>query len=582
MLFGWRKKFVEHVGAGASQLTPEATIHDGPPDEDFTVWEQRNRERKHFVCAIAFQCDNGKMKYGTGILIGPDLVLTNYHVIDECAQNRTGRAVRSLRCKFDYFRSPENGRVSHAIDVALVPNDWLIAFSELDENDLSDTGAGSTPDKLDYAVIRLARQIGLEPLGGGDDDLADVRGWEVLPSQPALPQTNDIVVVMHHPVEIRADPPQLPLRRSENRVLGVVASGLRIHHDASTAPGSSGSPCFGRNGLFVALHHGSQKVAAGETPGWNQSIPMKEIVRHLGENGHQAVLNNRPPEDERQTFSPPPRVEPVANRQRISDAISKQRVASARVLIDRTRPETSIMQSKLSQGMVHVVTCREIDRYLRFLERLTNLSLPLNAVGLQQATSRRLFLESGKVSASRVWSKESLSRPERDRPVERRIEDILEQIGPPDNEEKGWLIEIVTRMEDCSFDSEKDFAIGLAKRCTDIYSSAGLQIFLIYYEGTSTNGSSSWAEKHKQLASMWSQASRPEGAGACLTLDDIGINDLNSWCSDLNAVWKIDETDLRTKIATRFGNGIKLAMSEVEQRLETLILECVETSERAS
>ncbi|RDJ10100.1 hypothetical protein B5K05_13270 [Rhizobium phaseoli] len=583
----WWKERIARVETDPSQangfpdrVDPQATIYDGPPDEDFTAWEQRNKERKHFVCAIYFEFGGG-MKFGTGILVGPDLVLTNYHVIEECEKNREGRHVQTLRCRFDYFRSPDGTVSGDVIEVALAPHDWLVEFSKFSSFDLTGDETGRSPDDLDYAIIRLARKIGLEPLGDGDDDLADLRGWETFPRNAGLPETNEIIVILHHPIEPRTEPPQLPLRRSENKVLGVTHDGLRIRHDASTAPGSSGSPCFGRNGVFVAVHHGAQKVHAGASASWNQSIPVKEIVRHLAQKGHQGILDNRPSESAKHAYAAPRSAEPVADKQRINDMLSKQRATIARVLMDRNRPEVDIIQSKLSQGMVHVITCREIDRYLRFLERLTNLSLPLNTVGLQYVRQRRVFLESGKISASRVWDKATIPRPERERSPDRRIQDILDAIGETDTEDKGWLIEIATKIDECSFDGEKALAVGLAKRCAETYSPAGLQIFLVYHDGVSTSVSDKWLEKRKQLASMWLPTATPPGAGVCFMLDDIGVSDLDPWCNDLNAVWKIDETDLRTKIGARFGNGAKLAMSEVEQRLESLILECVEIRNRA-
>jgi hypothetical protein len=560
------------AGSPAADTNLEAVIYGGAPDEEFVDWSTRSAERKHFICAIRVQIGAG-WKFGTGVLVGPDLVLTNYHVVAECVENPAADFVRGLRCKFDYFLVKRDAPPPAGRDVPLAV-DWCVAARRFSPRDIEGADTGRDPNDLDYALLRLERSIGLEPLGEGtDEDSAELRGWEPFPSPPRLPLLNETIAILHHPVDRRAKPPQIPLRRSENKIVGIVDNNLRVRHDASTAPGSSGSPCFGRNDAFLALHHGADRVENGAAARWNQSIPMTEITRDLADRNLGAILSARPPDDS--DIAPQPAVAVPADRRRVAAGLAGHRMNVARILLDRNRPETEVVRTKLGNRIVHLVVCREIDRHLRFLERLTQLSLMLPSLGLRTAQQRLDLLKSAERTEP-GWSKIGIERPPRERSDERRIADVLEQIGPPDTSGKRWLVEIVTRIDDCSFDSEKTLVTGLAAQLAAAHSPAALQVFFVYHDPVSTPAADNLDFKRRQFAAMWSAEAPPPGCGAAFQLDDVGPSDLAAWSSDIGAAWQIDETELRRKIELGFAGAEHLPMSEVEQRLDELIKNCAE------
>ena len=516
-------------------------------------------------------------KFGTGILIGPDLVLTNYHVIEECDKDKTQAFAKTLRCRFDY-RGVDKGKPGGR-EIELAPTGWLVASSPYSPLDKINADSGRDRNDLDYAVLRLSRRIGDEPVDPTmSEDMADPRGWENLQSILAPPAMNELVSVLHYPVELRAEPPQIPLRRSPGLILNVIDGGLRIRHNAATAPGSSGSPCFNQSETFFGLHQGSDRPGADGKVDWNQAIPINEIIRHLVSLNLQSIVDAKPPESAGADPAPRLQAQPIADKNRIATGLMPWRQQVARVLLDRNKPETDIVRVKLASGIVHVVVSRSIDQDARFFERLAELSLMLPSTGIQSALQRRAYLASTPKKASGGWPKIALERPDRSNSDEDRIAEVMESLDAPNPSRKGRLIQFSSPIRDCSVESEKALVLGVAQRCAKERSAENLQIFFHYYDSESTAAVDKWADKRQQFASLWNRGAEPLGCGACVALGDVGSGDLIGWISDLNAVWKIDEQDLRTKIDQQFSGVDRLPMSDVETRLNALILECVNIS----
>lgn len=204
---------------------------------------------------------------GTGFLVGPDLVLTNQHVIDRVV---TGKArAQDVYCRFDY-RQPLDGpalTTKRKTDTRLAEQ-WLVDSRPPSAADsdpaLGDAGAEET----DSALIRLAEPIGDLPLGGASaDPAAESRQWiDVLAEPPSLAAGNQVFVLQHP----RGEPLQLAI----GTVTGFNAAGTRVRYDANTKDGSSGSPCFDADLKLVALHHAHD---AAYPPAWNQAIPLSSI-----------------------------------------------------------------------------------------------------------------------------------------------------------------------------------------------------------------------------------------------------------------------------------------------------------------
>jgi hypothetical protein len=74
----------------------ERTIRDRLPALDFAVWREKMTLVEGRVCRVEI----GGNAAGTGFLVGPDAVLTNYHVLQSVLEGKT--APGKVTCRFDY------------------------------------------------------------------------------------------------------------------------------------------------------------------------------------------------------------------------------------------------------------------------------------------------------------------------------------------------------------------------------------------------------------------------------------------------------------------------------------------------
>ena len=182
----------------------------------------------------------GDTKQGTGFLIGPHTVLTNWHVVAALIDPATGSARDGSANDLSFhFENLRDDRQSHIHDAVA---DWLVDFSPLDlvNAALVDAALDMTalrPHALDYCAIRVAGAPGRE------------RGWYDLTRTGSLDRETDHTLVFQHPKNF-------PQR------LGI-ATGAKpdpndndfILHNAWTDGGSSGALCMDHQFKPLALHH---------------------------------------------------------------------------------------------------------------------------------------------------------------------------------------------------------------------------------------------------------------------------------------------------------------------------------------
>jgi V8-like Glu-specific endopeptidase len=237
---------------------------------DVRVWLERLVQIEHRVCRV--ELDGSGL--GTGFLVGPDTVLTNWHVVE--AAKAAGR-MKELRCRFDYVRLPD-GTMQAGQAVALHADGCLNSspYSGTEKTDHPDDPPPSV-DELDYALIRLATPLGQQAVDG------KTRGWITLPAAQ-LPLAKDApLLIVQHP---EGGPMKLAL--DTQAVIGVNANGTRVRYRTNTDPGSSGSPCFTMDWDLVALHHyGDPKWL---NPLFNQGVPIALIRRQIEAQGFGNTL----------------------------------------------------------------------------------------------------------------------------------------------------------------------------------------------------------------------------------------------------------------------------------------------------
>lgn len=260
--------------------------------QSVTEFLERFGELVTWTCAIehAAQCS------GTGSLIGPDLVLTNYHVVERLVA--APEQAPAARCRFD-FKALRNGTALAPGRPVALAADWDVASSPYSRKDVEGARTGFGADELDYAVIRLAEPVGDEPLGDPAKAVPGERKrrWLSAPAAPALPVAGEPLFVLQHPIDPKLLPAieLQPMQLSIGDVQEVLDGGLRLRHDARTLPGSSGSACFDRDLSVVALHHAGDPHSSLAFQGnSNQAIPLREIVRHLQATGHGDIVARAP------------------------------------------------------------------------------------------------------------------------------------------------------------------------------------------------------------------------------------------------------------------------------------------------
>lgn len=224
---------------------------------DVELWLLRLREARNRVCLVEI----GTEAPGTGFLVGPAAVLTNWHVVASALE--TG-GLKEARCRFNYARLPD-GRRGEGFAIPLA-GEAPAAASPASRAERENDPAGAPPlaDELDFALLRLAEPVGLQEAEGGR------RGWYALPERPVPLAADAPLLILQHP---RSGPMKLAM--DTQSVIGPVAGGLRIRYRTNTEAGSSGSPVFTMDWEPALLHHLGDPARG--TPMFNQGIPLHLI-----------------------------------------------------------------------------------------------------------------------------------------------------------------------------------------------------------------------------------------------------------------------------------------------------------------
>ncbi len=237
----------------ASEL--ERIIRD---DNDFSAtkaFAHAFMRRCRQVCRIE-HTEHGPI--GSGCLIGPDLVLTNWHVKDGI--DDAGAAL----IRFDYATDGAKETVGRTCGLAA--RDWVVDESMPSPRELGRDEGPEEPsaDLLDFALLRLNESVGLDVAN------SEQRGWVTEFSSEYSLMTK--LLVLQHPQG-------RPMQLSMGQVTRVNDNGTRIYYSASTEPGSSGGPCFDQQMRLIAVHH------AGPRDEDNRGVPIDLIL-----NAAQPVL----------------------------------------------------------------------------------------------------------------------------------------------------------------------------------------------------------------------------------------------------------------------------------------------------
>lgn len=243
----------------------ERLVDRTAPLQDIEAWYAKLKQREGQICRIEFSLNNRARPIGTGFLLGSDVVMTNYHVMESVIKGQTKPNDVTLR--FNYKRLVDGKTISHGSTYGLVTQDkdWLID--------------SSPPHQLDYALLRVDGQPGNEAIGQQSDANAAKRGWIEPPSQNVVIQGGTPIWLLQHP---QGEPLQFAI----GGIVDANGHNNRITYTTNTEGGSSGSPCFNTNGDLIALH-----CAGGLTT--NEGIRFTAILERLQEQGRTDMLGNQ-------------------------------------------------------------------------------------------------------------------------------------------------------------------------------------------------------------------------------------------------------------------------------------------------
>ncbi|MCA9030245.1 MAG: trypsin-like peptidase domain-containing protein [Planctomycetaceae bacterium] len=227
-------------------LEAVAVAASGAVDFSASSFVARYYDMRRRICAIGSR----EAHVGTGFLIGPDCIMTNYHVVQECR-----RLAEPILATFDlYDETPLNELPRLGVNV-----DNLLAES--------------IATQLDMAIL----QLDSTPEGNrGHFELSKYR-----------PEFRETLFVMGHPGGRNAEAQSIPLPLSirYGALFDHDSHSRRISYSARTSPGSSGSPVFRENCELMGLHHHGEHLVN------NHGIPMWAIIEHLEQRGMEHLVS---------------------------------------------------------------------------------------------------------------------------------------------------------------------------------------------------------------------------------------------------------------------------------------------------
>jgi hypothetical protein len=231
---------------------------------DPAVWHARMGELLRQVGRVEVPLDAGGTATGTGFLVAPDLVLTNYHVIADILDGKAQAG--AVRVRFDHAVGPGDPVPNQGTVVGLA-SQWLAAWRPYSAVDLEVHPGDQLPDKgeLDFALLRLASRF---------PDRGRVRLSRPAAKDPGLVAGDWLIILQHPGLE--------PLKQAFGWSLGQNRNQTRMRYKVTTDNGSSGSPVLNERLDLVALHHaGDPNFEKWHTAEYNAAIPVPALLDYL-------------------------------------------------------------------------------------------------------------------------------------------------------------------------------------------------------------------------------------------------------------------------------------------------------------
>lgn len=228
-------------------------------------------------------------KFGSGVLVNPDLILTSWHVVRdlfEISESGEYKPIDNIedriRIEFDDFTevldkpSMLGATKKRSYKVA---NRWCLSYSGCHSEEINE----KLPANLehldgfwDYVLLKLEDSPGYE------------RDWAKMNASTSVPIAPDTVFVFQHPagagLRVAYDSITVP---DPNHPTAIPS--LRFVHAANTLKGSSGGPCFSKSFKLFGIHQGLYAEVMPKI--LNRGVPLNKILAHMDLSGFQ--INER-------------------------------------------------------------------------------------------------------------------------------------------------------------------------------------------------------------------------------------------------------------------------------------------------
>ena len=256
------------------------------PGRGVLLSPQTLHRRIRTVCRIDY-ADLSPPGFGTGFLVGPDLVLTNWHVVERverAPENVRHDVANQLRFRFDLLEraAAEDGRGRVAL-AQVSDGSPLLRTSPAGGMEVRGRSGEPSMTELDYALIRLTEDVGNHPVAS--TALGETRGYIQLRPNMPLPTVNSALMALQHPM--RGE-----LQFAIGIALGPNQTGSRAKHTVATQEGSSGSPVLDEYLSPIAMHNGTRFGTARERQAYNTAVPLSHIVADLRNSGITEMLQD--------------------------------------------------------------------------------------------------------------------------------------------------------------------------------------------------------------------------------------------------------------------------------------------------
>jgi len=206
---------------------------------------KRAVERAAGVCRVDIP---SRSRTGSGVLIGPDLVLTNCHVLEWDTSEKIEANAQDVVLRFGYFSTPD-GKEEDGQPIRLDTSQPVLVKSPTEQ--------------LDFVLLRVSAEI------------FQLRGIAPLPYSLQAPAEREAIHILQHPGGAT-----MMLGIADNGVTKVIPQRNLVQYVTQASVGSSGAPCFNDRWEIVALHHAQRARSFGSI---REGILFGAIHKQIGQ-----------------------------------------------------------------------------------------------------------------------------------------------------------------------------------------------------------------------------------------------------------------------------------------------------------